>query len=96
MAVRFEHCSLIAPHHVRIDTHLQHFIIIVDVTSTSDDPSLLVNRLGLDLGVRSSGERVEDVLLPPWANSPQAFLEKLREVNTVLSLCSRYSLSILF
>jgi len=39
----------------------------------------LINSLGLDLGVRANGERVDDVLLPKWADGPKDFLEKQRE-----------------
>lgn len=40
----------------------------------------LDNVIGLDLGVRQDGIRVDDVELPPWANgSSQIFVRKLRE-----------------
>ena len=44
-----------------------------------DEEDFLVNKLGLDLGVRANGERVDDVILPNWADSPRDFLEKHRE-----------------
>lgn len=39
----------------------------------------LVNSKGLDLGIRANGERVDDVILPRWADSPKDFLEKQRQ-----------------
>lgn len=39
----------------------------------------LVNYLGINFGNRSSdGRPVHDVELPPWANSPQDLIAKLR------------------
>ena len=45
----------------------------------ADEEDFLVNSIGLDLGVRANGERVDDVILPKWAHSPKDFLEKHRE-----------------
>jgi factor associated with neutral sphingomyelinase activation len=42
------------------------------------DGSFLTNSDGLDLGHRQNGERVNDVVLPPWARSPSDFIEKQR------------------
>lgn len=44
-----------------------------------EEEDFLVNALGLDLGVRANGQRVDDVILPKWAHSPRDFLEKQRE-----------------
>ena len=44
-----------------------------------DNPEFLINKLKLDLGVRSNGKRVEDAKLPNWARSPEDFLKKHRE-----------------
>ncbi|XP_072808031.1 protein FAN isoform X5 [Vicugna pacos] len=44
-----------------------------------DDISFLVNSLKLDLGKRQGGQMVDDVELPPWAQSPEDFLRKSRE-----------------
>lgn len=44
-----------------------------------EQEDFLVNKLGLDLGIRANGERVDDVMLPKWADSPHDFLEKQRE-----------------
>ncbi|XP_068651356.1 protein SPIRRIG-like isoform X2 [Aristolochia californica] len=43
-------------------------------------PEFLENRFNLDLGVKQSGEKVGDVLLPPWAKgSNREFIKKHRE-----------------
>lgn len=44
----------------------------------SGDGSFLTNTRNLDLGVRSNGERVHDVVLPPWAASPADFVRQCR------------------
>lgn len=43
-----------------------------------DSPEFLLNKLKLDLGVRSNGKRVDDAKLPKWATSPEDFLRKNR------------------
>ncbi|XP_068635132.1 protein SPIRRIG-like [Aristolochia californica] len=43
-------------------------------------PEFLENQFNLDLGIKQSGEKVGDVLLPPWAKgSPREFIKKHRE-----------------
>ncbi|XP_077248016.1 protein SPIRRIG-like [Tasmannia lanceolata] len=43
-------------------------------------PEFLENRFHLDLGEKQSGEKVDDVLLPPWAKgSTREFIRKHRE-----------------
>ncbi|KAM0064499.1 putative transcription factor WD40-like family [Helianthus debilis subsp. tardiflorus] len=43
-------------------------------------PEFLENRFDLDLGEKQSGEKVGDVVLPPWANgSAREFIRKHRE-----------------
>lgn len=37
-------------------------------------PEFLVNSQKLPLGVRESGEKVDDVILPTWAKSPSDFI----------------------
>uniref|UniRef100_A0A673G4T2 Neutral sphingomyelinase (N-SMase) activation associated factor n=1 Tax=Sinocyclocheilus rhinocerous TaxID=307959 RepID=A0A673G4T2_9TELE len=49
------------------------------------DSSFLKNLLGLNLGRRQGGGRVENVELPSWASDPDDFLEKMR-----LALESQY------
>ncbi|XP_069931160.1 protein FAN isoform X2 [Oryctolagus cuniculus] len=44
-----------------------------------DDVSFLVNSLKLDLGKRQGGQLVDDVELPPWASSPEDFLQKSKD-----------------
>ncbi|KAM6171056.1 protein FAN isoform 4-T4 [Erethizon dorsatum] len=44
-----------------------------------DDVSFLVNSLKLDLGKRQGGRIVDDVELPPWASSPEDFLQKSKD-----------------
>lgn len=42
------------------------------------EENFLLNCIGLDLGVRANGEKVNDIILPPWADSPKDFVEKMR------------------
>ncbi|KAI3886193.1 hypothetical protein MKX03_010713 [Papaver bracteatum] len=43
-------------------------------------PEFLENQFNLDLGVKQSGDKVGDVVLPPWANgSAREFIRKHRE-----------------
>ncbi|XP_020572505.1 protein SPIRRIG [Phalaenopsis equestris] len=43
-------------------------------------PEFLENRFNLDFGEKQSGEKVGDVILPPWAKgSPREFIRKHRE-----------------
>lgn len=44
----------------------------------SSNGRFLENSLGLDLGNKQNGERVEDVKLPPWASDPEDFIKKNR------------------
>jgi len=39
-------------------------------------PEFLVNCNGLELGTRQNGAEVNDVVLPPWARSPEDFVLK--------------------
>eukprot|EP01029_Cantina_marsupialis_P010680 TRINITY_DN24262_c0_g1_i1.p1 TRINITY_DN24262_c0_g1~~TRINITY_DN24262_c0_g1_i1.p1 ORF type:complete len:1021 (+),score=217.16 TRINITY_DN24262_c0_g1_i1:120-3182(+) len=43
------------------------------------DGAFLLNSQNLEFGERQNGEKVDDVTLPPWAKSPQDFIEKNRE-----------------
>jgi Beige/BEACH domain len=43
------------------------------------DYDFLINARGLQLGATQTGERVDDVVLPPWAKSPRDFLKKSRK-----------------
>jgi hypothetical protein len=42
-------------------------------------PEFLVNDNGLDLGVQQKGERLNDVILPNWSDSPESFVRINRE-----------------
>jgi len=42
------------------------------------EEDFLINNIGLDLGVRANGDVVNDIILPPWAESPKDFVEKMR------------------
>ncbi|CAB9510437.1 Lipopolysaccharide-responsive and beige-like anchor protein [Seminavis robusta] len=44
-----------------------------------DDYDFLINARGLQLGATQTGERVDDVMLPPWAKSARDFLRKSRK-----------------
>ena len=41
--------------------------------------SFLLNTEKLDLGMTQNGERVDDVILPPWASSADDFISKCRQ-----------------
>lgn len=43
------------------------------------DYDFLINARGLQLGATQTGNRVDDVMLPPWAKSPRDFLKKNRK-----------------
>lgn len=50
------------------------------ISKTSSPGEFLDNVLGLDLGTRQDGKRVDDVELPPWANgSSELFVRQNRE-----------------
>jgi hypothetical protein len=42
-------------------------------------PDFLLNLENLYLGVRSNGDMLGDVELPPWASSPKDFATKMRQ-----------------
>jgi hypothetical protein len=42
-------------------------------------PELLRNNNNLDFGHKQNGVRVDDVLLPPWARTPEEFVRLHRE-----------------
>ena len=41
-------------------------------------PAIFENTCNLDLGTTQSGEKLGDVVLPPWAKTPHEFVSKLR------------------
>lgn len=43
-------------------------------------PEFLENRMGIDLGTRSDGRKVSEVLLPPWSKGdPKTFVKVMRD-----------------
>jgi hypothetical protein len=42
-------------------------------------PEFLENMNGFDLGTRQTGEKLGDVVLPPWAPTPEEFVRINRE-----------------
>ncbi|KAL1924319.1 uncharacterized protein VTP21DRAFT_7354 [Calcarisporiella thermophila] len=42
-------------------------------------PEFLVNQNGFDLGIRQDGNRVDDVVLPKWARTPEEFIKIHRD-----------------
>ncbi len=42
-------------------------------------PEFLRNTNRFDLGVKQDGERLDDVVLPPWASSPEEFVQINRD-----------------
>ena len=40
------------------------------------DTSFLINKQNLELGTKQTGDKVDDIILPTWANSPIDFLRK--------------------
>jgi factor associated with neutral sphingomyelinase activation len=57
-----------------------------------EEEEFLINSKALDLGIRANGERVDDVILPKWADSPRDFLEKQREALECEYVSSRLHL----
>jgi factor associated with neutral sphingomyelinase activation len=41
--------------------------------------SFLMNRMGLKLGSRQDGQKVDNVILPPWASSSRAYIQSNRQ-----------------
>lgn len=42
-------------------------------------PEFLMNLNRFDMGVKQDGQRVDDVVIPPWANGARSFIKKHRE-----------------
>ena len=42
-------------------------------------PEFLENMNNFDLGTRQTGEKLDNVVLPPWASSPEEFVRINRE-----------------
>lgn len=53
--------------------------LIPEFYDTEQEGKFLVNNMGINYGHRCDGSKVGDVILPPWANGPQDFINKLRQ-----------------
>ncbi|CAD6242733.1 GSCOCG00009552001-RA-CDS [Cotesia congregata] len=53
--------------------------LVPEFYDPSNNGDFLVNNYGIDFGFRFDGTKVNDVLLPPWANGPGDFVKKLRD-----------------
>ncbi|XP_011299588.1 protein FAN-like [Fopius arisanus] len=52
--------------------------LVPEFYDTSNGGDFLVNKYGIDFGYRYNGTKVADVQLPPWAEGPADFVQKLR------------------
>ncbi|KAJ3655160.1 hypothetical protein Zmor_014297 [Zophobas morio] len=52
--------------------------LIPEFYDVEEEGKFLVNNLGINFGYRHNGLKVGDVELPPWAESPKNFVDKLR------------------
>ncbi|XP_015108694.1 protein FAN isoform X1 [Diachasma alloeum] len=52
--------------------------LVPEFYDTSNGGDFLVNKYGIDFGYRYNGVKVGDVQLPPWAEGPADFVQKLR------------------
>ncbi|XP_045767552.1 protein FAN-like [Maniola jurtina] len=53
--------------------------LVPEFYDTNAKGDFLVNIYDIDFGMRHDGSKVDNVNLPPWANSPEDFVRKLRE-----------------
>ncbi|CAG9566652.1 unnamed protein product [Danaus chrysippus] len=53
--------------------------LVAEFYDTSTKGDFLVNIHDIDFGERHDGSKVADVALPPWAESPEQFVHKLRQ-----------------
>lgn len=53
--------------------------LVPEFYDTEDKGDFLVNKYEINFGERYDGSKVNDVSLPPWAESPEDFVFKLRE-----------------
>lgn len=73
MFYSLSHCfNCVLSNHADVKELLPEFYNIKDY-------DFLINARGLQLGATQIGERVDDVVLPPWAKSPRDFLKKNRK-----------------
>lgn len=52
--------------------------LIPEFYDTNNGGDFLVNSYGIDFGYRHNGTKIGDVQLPPWAEGPSDFINKLR------------------
>ncbi|XP_015181599.1 PREDICTED: protein FAN-like isoform X1 [Polistes dominula] len=52
--------------------------LIPEFYDTNNGGDFLVNSYGIDFGYRHDGTKIGDVQLPPWAEGPSDFIQKLR------------------
>lgn len=66
--------------------------LVPEFYNTEQGGDFLTNSLGIDFGVRHTGEAVGDVALPPWARDRQHLVTRLREAlespQVSYALCS--------
>lgn len=53
--------------------------LVPEFYDTNAKGDFLVNKYQINFGDRHDGTKVNDVALPPWADSPEKFVIKLRE-----------------
>ncbi|KAG7204147.1 hypothetical protein KM043_001989 [Ampulex compressa] len=53
--------------------------LVPEFYDTSNHGDFLVNSYGIDFGYRYDGTKIGDVKLPPWAEGPADFVQKLRD-----------------
>lgn len=53
--------------------------LVPEFYDTNSGGDFLVNKFEIDFGERHDGSKVQDVALPPWANTPEEFVSILRE-----------------
>lgn len=56
-----------------------HQELVPEFYDTEAKGDFLVNKYEIDFGERFDGTKVNHVKLPPWAESPEEFVSKLRE-----------------
>ena len=65
---------------INVTTHPSDFKeLIPEFYMTESRGDFLLNSRGIDFGVRHCGTPVGNVVLPPWAASPEDFVNKLNQ-----------------
>ena len=80
---RFDHAdrmfNSIPQSWINVTTHHSDFKELIPEFYLSEDGDFLKNTRNIDFGVRHCGTPVGDVELPPWANSPEEFVQILKK-----------------